>query len=64
MSNLISERLEKFLEENKQFHYDMTCELGKIASPSNHEEKRARWIKKYFDSYGGTQSYIDSHTLC
>lgn len=61
MSNLISERLEKFLEENKQFHYDMTCELGKIASPSNHEEKRARWIKKYFDSYGGTQSYIDSH---
>ena len=32
MSNLISERLEKFLEENKQFHYEMTCELGKIAS--------------------------------
>lgn len=56
----LSERLEKYLEEHQQYHLDMTVELAQIPAPSNREEKRAQWVKNYFDSLGGTQSYIDS----
>lgn len=59
MSMVLSERLEKFLAQHQQYHYDMTVELAQIPAPSNKEEKRARWVKNYFDSLGGTQSYID-----
>ncbi|MBQ3009209.1 MAG: M20/M25/M40 family metallo-hydrolase [Oscillospiraceae bacterium] len=37
----------------------MTVELAQIPAPSNKEEKRAQWVKNYFDSIGGTDSYID-----
>lgn len=60
MKIVLSERLEKYLSGHQQYHYDMTVELAQIPAPSNKEEKRARWIKNYFDSLGGTQSYIDS----
>ena len=55
----LSERLQNFLKDHQQYHYDMTVELAQIPAPSNHEEKRAQWVKNYFDSLGGTQSYID-----
>ena len=59
MSMELSERLQNFLKDHQQYHYDMTVELAQIPAPSNHEEKRAQWVKNYFDSLGGTQSYID-----
>ncbi len=59
MSIVLSERLENFLADNRKHHYDITVELAQIPAPSNKEEKRARWVKNYFDSLGGTQSYID-----
>ena len=55
----LSERLEKFLADHQQYHYDMTVELAQVPAPSNKEEKRAQWVKNYFDSIGGTDSYID-----
>ncbi len=54
-----SQRLSEFLEKNKQYHYNMTIELAQIPAPSNREEKRAHWVKNYFDNLGGTNSYID-----
>lgn len=59
MSGLISERLEKFLADNRQAHYDMTVRLAQIPAPSNKEEKRAQWVKEYFDSIGAEGAYID-----
>jgi len=59
MSIVLSERLQKFLQDNRQYHLDMTIELAQIPAPSNKEEKRAQWVKNYFDSLGGTDSYID-----
>ena len=59
MSIVLSERLQKFLGEHQQYHYDMTVELAQIPAPSNKEEKRARWVKNWFDSLGATHSYID-----
>ncbi len=60
MNVTLSEKLEKFLTDHRQYHYDMTVELAQIPAPSNKEEKRAAWVKNYFDSLGGTDSYIDS----
>ncbi len=60
MNTVLSERLEKFLADNRQHHYDITTELAQVPAPSNKEEKRARWVKNYLDSLGGTDSYIDS----
>lgn len=59
MNLQFSQKLSKFLEENKQYHYDMTVELAQIPAPSNKEEKRAQWVKNYFDNLGGANSYID-----
>ena len=59
MSVVLSERLSKFLSDNEKYQLDITMELAQIPAPSNKEEKRALWVKNYFDSYGGTQSYID-----
>lgn len=59
MNVQFSQRLNKFLEENQQHHLDITLELAQIPAPSNKEEKRAQWVKNYFDSLGGTNSYID-----
>ncbi len=61
MAIKLSDRCEKFLSDNRQFEFDTLLELAVIPAPSNQEEKRAEWVKKYFDSYGGTQSYIDEH---
>ncbi len=60
MKVALSERVEKFLAENQKHHFDITVELAQIPAPSNKEEKRAKWVKNYFDSLGGTDSYIDS----
>ena len=60
MSIVLSERLQKFLAENQQYHYDMTLELAQVPAPSNKEEKRARWVKNWLDGIGATDSYIDS----
>ena len=59
MNVALSEKLQKFLEEHKQYHYDMTVELAQIPAPSNKEEKRAQWVKNWMDNHGGTDSYID-----
>ncbi|MEG1862928.1 MAG: M20/M25/M40 family metallo-hydrolase [Oscillospiraceae bacterium] len=59
MSVFLSEKLERFLSANEKYHLDITMELAQIPAPSNKEEKRALWVKNFFDSYGGTQSYID-----
>ena len=59
MGVTLSPRMEKYLEDTKQFQYDTLVELAQIPSPSHKEFRRAQWIKNYFDRYGGTDSYID-----
>lgn len=55
----LSEKAEKYFSEHEKYLFDITCELAQIPAPSWHEEKRARWVKRFFDSLGGTRSYID-----
>ena len=56
----ISEKAKKYFEDMGKYHFDITCELAQIPAPSWHEEKRAEWVKRFWDELGGTQSYIDS----
>ncbi len=55
----LCEKAAKFVEENTQAFIDLTAELAVIPAPSNHEEKRAEWCKKHFESFGATGVYID-----
>jgi acetylornithine deacetylase/succinyl-diaminopimelate desuccinylase-like protein len=48
-----------FIEKNSQHHFDITCELAQIPAPSNHEEKRAEWVKNYLESFGAQGVHID-----
>ncbi len=59
MNIILSEKLQKFLSDHQQYHYDMTIELAQVPAPSNKEEQRAQWVKNWLDSQGGTDSYID-----
>lgn len=59
MKQLLSERLEKYLSENRQAHYDMTLRLAQIPAPSHKENKRVKWITDYLDSIGAKGHYVD-----
>ena len=58
MGNLPQSVLD-FIEKNQQHHFDITCELAQIPAPSNHEEKRAEWVKKYMEGFGAKDVYVD-----
>ncbi len=60
MDTELSERFLKFAEENREYHLELTRRLARVPAPSNHEDKRARWVKEYLESLGG-ECYIDSH---
>lgn len=49
----------KEIEDSRQEALDLLMELGKIPSPSNHEEKRAEFCKNWLESQGAEGVYID-----
>ena len=59
MSYELSKSVQDFIAENKQHHFDITCELAQIPAFSNHEEKRVEWVKKYMEDFGATNVYVD-----
>ena len=52
--------INKFLADNKQETLDIVRDLCKIPAPSFLEDKRAEYCKKYFESFGAKNVYIDS----
>ncbi len=57
--NPITEKQEKFIQENIGFFTEKLLELAQIPAPSNHEEKRAAWIKALLESFGCEGVYTD-----
>ncbi len=55
----LNEKAARFAEQNTQAFIDLTAELAVIPAPSNHEELRAEWCKKHFESFGAEGVYID-----
>lgn len=51
---------EDFVEKNKDLQKRLLKELCLIPAPSHHEEKRADYCKKIFESFGAENVYIDS----
>ena len=48
-----------YIDAHKTYAHDLLVQLAKIPAPSNHEEKRAEFVKNWFYENGGTQAYID-----
>ena len=48
----LSENAARFIREHYDEYVDLTLTLAQIPAPSNHEEKRAEFVKKTLESYG------------
>lgn len=48
-----------YIEDHSQEAYELLLTLGKIPAPSNHEEKRAEFCKKWLEDQGAKGVYID-----
>ena len=51
--------IKKYIEESNQEIYSLLETICKIPAPSHHEEKRAEFVKNWFDSIGAEGAYID-----
>lgn len=60
MNELLSQGLKEYLAANQQALLDLLDTLCRIPSPSNHEEKRAEFVKNWFEQEGCKGAYIDS----
>jgi len=59
MIKQLSDHAKKYLEEHEKFTQDLLFELCGIPAPSNHEELRAEFIKKWLEDLGAKGVYID-----
>lgn len=48
-----------YIEAHRQESYDLLIRLAQIPAPSNHEEKRAEFCKKWLEEQGAEDVYID-----
>lgn len=51
--------IEKYIKESTEEIYSLLETLCKIPAPSHKEEKRAEFVKNWFDSIGAKGAYID-----
>ncbi len=51
--------IKKYAEENYDLMIDLLRNLCHIPAPSHHEEKRAEYLKAYFENMGAKGVYID-----
>ena len=56
---VLTKEILEHIEANSQEALDLLMELGKIPSPSNHEEKRAEFCKNWMEKQGAKGVYID-----
>ncbi len=52
-------KIEKFIRENEAEMLNLLKELCHIPAPSHHEEKRAEYLKAYYENMGAKGVYID-----
>ena len=55
----LSPKAQAFLDENRKSIEELLFTLCGIPSPSNHEEKRAEYIKQWLENIGAEGVYID-----
>lgn len=48
-----------YIDQHKQEAYDLLLTMAKIPSPSNHEEKRAEFCKKWLEDHGAEHVFMD-----
>ena len=53
------QKMEIFMEQHRQEAYELLLELAQIPAPSNHEEKRAEFCRKWLTDQGAEGVYID-----
>ena len=56
---ILNETILKYIEEHKEEAFELLVELAQIPAPSNHEEKRAEFIKNWLEAQGAEGVYID-----
>lgn len=59
MNELLTTGMKEYLENNRKALIELMDTLCRIPSPSNHEEKRAAYIKEWFEKEGCKGAYID-----
>ena len=55
----ISKDIEEYIENNQKYSIKLLKELAVIPAPSNHEEKRAEFCKKWLEEQGAEGVFID-----
>lgn len=60
MNRYLSEDLKAYVADNQKTLVELLDTLCRIPSPSNHEERRAAFIKNWFEKEGCQGAYIDS----
>lgn len=56
---MLTEAMTEYIESHEEEQYALLKKLAMIPSPSNHEEKRAEFIKQYLEDMGAEGAYID-----
>lgn len=59
MIKQLSDHAKKYLADHEEFTRDLLFQLCAIPAPSNHEELRAEFIKKWLEDLGAEGVYID-----
>lgn len=55
----LTKEIMAYIDENRQETYELLLTMAKIPSPSNHEEKRAQFCKKWLEDQGAEGVFID-----
>ncbi|MBQ7801370.1 MAG: M20/M25/M40 family metallo-hydrolase [Oscillospiraceae bacterium] len=55
----LTQEILDYIEAHRQEAYDLLLELARIPAPSNHERKRAEFVKAWLDAQGAEGVYID-----
>ena len=56
---MISKEVKQYIKEQEQEAYELLKTLAQIPSPSNHEEKRMEFCKKWLEDAGAKGVYTD-----
>ncbi len=57
---ILNETMISYIEGHKDEAFELLVELAQIPAPSNHEEKRAEFIKNWLTAQGAEGVYIDA----
>ena len=55
----LTDEILSWYDDHRQEAYDLLIELAQIPAPSNHEEKRAEFCKRWLEAQGAQGVYID-----